>query len=113
MKVMILNYKEEIKEKDYSIDLDNFEYDQQLNLTIQKNSKIPLVHYTEIINSTTTFSKANLEQTDKDSAMNPILSTMTKTDTQKEVTDPDPSRFNALLATSTYTEAKEVTDKDK
>ena len=113
MKALILNYKEKIEDKGNSVELENYEYDEGLNLTIQKKSKLPLVHYEESINSTITFSKTGAEQSDKDHAINPLLATSSKTDTQKEVSDPDPSRFNALLATNTFTEnGKEVTDKD-
>lgn len=114
MRPFILNYMEKVKNETSFIDINDIIYDHNLNLTIHRTNGMPIISHQTMSNSTVTFSKTGTEAQDTDYNNETVLSTMTKTDTQKEGTDSDPGSFSFFMATHTFTETnKEPTDSDK
>lgn len=114
MKPLAFQFREFPKEK--SLDFSSIKYDKNLNLSIDKISKLPAVNCLNM--QTETFTKADGESLDSDasySAMSQLLSTQTRTYTSTEETDNDRDRsvIESLMATTTITESGEDTDQDK
>lgn len=112
MKPLIFEFKENPigETQDYSV----IEYDDMLNLSVNKLTGQPAI---ETINlETETFTKTNGESADSDrDGLSMIMDTETRTYTYSEASDSDKDR-NALLTlmdTTTLTESSETTDQDK
>jgi hypothetical protein len=106
----------EFKEIPTGVDLDYslIEYDNELNLSVNKLTRQPAIENIEM--DTTTFTKAGTEESDTDfKAIQMLLDTemVTLVDSEGTVSDKDRIALNALLDTTTLTESSEVTDQDK
>ena len=115
MKHILLEFSETPDQ--YDIDLSKITYDNDLNLNVLKNTKIPAITFAD--QQTETFTKTNGEGSDSDNDMKykiaPLLTTSTQTRTHNEASDCD-SKYNLsnLLDTSTQTFINsEVSDSDK
>ncbi|MEM6540089.1 MAG: hypothetical protein AAF634_02965 [Bacteroidota bacterium] len=88
-------------------------YDEELNLSIDKESGQPAF---DVLNmDTSTGTKVHNEVSDPDNTLNPIyLDTLTRTNTEMESTDTDANYLGLakLMDTSTFTESSEETDSD-
>ncbi|WP_154231844.1 hypothetical protein [Leptospira interrogans] len=116
MMPFILRYKEILNDKDDILYNKKTQYSKELNLTIDIETRNPLIFSDLSLASTITMTKSGAEGPDKDNErrINNLMATATRTDTLKEVTDSDPSRLALGFATGTYTETKkEVTDQDR
>ncbi len=115
MRHILLEFAEVPKQD--AIDMSMVEYDNELNLNVFKNTKIPAVTFAD--QQTETFTKTQGEGSDSDRDMkyniSSLLDTSTQTRTHNEVSDSD-SKYNlsSLLDTSTLTFVNnEVSDSDK
>lgn len=95
---------------DYSL----IEYDEQLNLSVNKKTKQPAID--TLTMDTETFTKANGEGSDSDdNGVRFLMDTETRTFTEAEEADNDRDRRNiqALMDTTTITESREAIDQDR
>ena len=95
---------------DYSL----IEYDNQLNLSIDKKTKQPAIDFLTM--DTETVTRANRENTDSDNnGVRMLMDTSTFTKAALDITDTDRDRLliQALMDTATLTESREDTDQDK
>ena len=112
MRPLALQFKETPKgtELDYSL----IEYDNTLNLSVNKITRQPAID--SVCLDTETFTKADRDVTDSDNnRVNMLIDTETRTFTSSEQSDSDRDRnsLQALMDTSTFTESTEATDQDK
>jgi len=112
MNPLILKFKEVPVEE--TLDYSAIIYDEELNLSICKNTKQPAIETIRM--DTETFTKAGNEESDSDCNLNNIfMDTETRTLTSKEESDSDSDLFTLkiLMDTTTFTrESKESTDQD-
>ncbi len=106
----------QFKETPTGVDLDFslIEYDDQLNLSVNKKTGHPAID--SISMDTETVTKAGAETSDTDqNGMKNLMDTETRTFTSTEQSDSDRDRMTmqALMDTSTLTESTESTDQDK
>ena len=94
-------------EFDYSI----IEYDNELNLSVDKTTKLPAIDSLNM--ETETFTKTGGEASDSDADFR--MDTATRTYTEMEATDSDANIHSLiqLMGTSTLTEASEAADSDE
>lgn len=92
---------------DYSI----IEYDNELNLSVDKTTRLPAIDSLNM--ETETFTKTGGEASDSDS--NFQMDTATRTYTQLESTDSDADIHSLiqLMGTSTLTKSSEAVDSDE
>lgn len=112
MRPLVFQFKETPTSKnlDYSL----IEYDEQLNLSVNKKTKQPAID--SLTMDTETFTKANRESSDSDrDVISMLMDTETRTYTEREEADSDyDSRsMQALMDTTTITESREDIDQDK
>jgi len=112
MKPLILQYTEKGNNENY--DFSKIEYDNQLNLTVDKNTRQPAIDYLNM--STVTGTRTYSEESDSDKEnTNIMMGTLTKTSYQMEGTDDD-AGFNsikAMMETTTLTMvSQESSDSD-
>lgn len=83
-----------------AFDYFDIEYDNELNLSVDKNTKLPAI---ESINmQTETFTKSGGESSDSDADFR--MDTATRTYTQMESTDSDANIQNSVKETSIFSE---------
>jgi len=112
MKPLAFQFKETPTSE--NIDYSLIEYDEQLNLSINKKTGQPAIE--TLTMDTETFTKAIGESSDSDRDSNSILmDTETRTYTRTEDADSDRDRqsMQALMDTTTITESREDSDQDK
>jgi hypothetical protein len=111
MKPLILEFQESPtgESHDYSM----IEYDDVLNLNVDKNTGLPAID--SISMETETFTKADGEGADSDrNGFNSFLITETGTKDDSEDTDSDKNGFNSIMVTETGTFASlEGSDSDR
>lgn len=112
MKPFIFEFKESPNEeaKDYSL----IEYDDNLNLSVNKMTRQPAI--VELSLETETFTKTQGESADSDrNGLSMLMDTETRTFTHSEASDSDRDRnmLQNLMGTTTLTESTETTDQDK
>lgn len=112
MKPLTLEFKEipNGADLDYSL----IEYDNELNLSVNKQTRQPAIENVEM--DTTTFTKAGTEESDTDfNGIKMLLDTemITLVNSEGTVSDKDKIALNALLDTTTLTESSETSDQDK
>lgn len=106
----------EFAEKPKSVELDFslIEYNEQLNLSINKQTRQPAI---DVLNlETETFTKTQGEASDSDhNGISNFMGTETSTFTSTEQSDSDRDKLSllALMDTTTLTESTEATDQDK
>lgn len=112
MKPLILEYTEQPTMN--TLDFSLIEYDENLNLSVEKQTKKPAIEFLNM--STETFTKTYSESSDSDAnQISPLMGTKTKTYTSTEASDND-NVYNSvklLMGTKTLTESVETTDNDK
>lgn len=112
MRPLALQFKETPTNE--NLDFSLIEYDEQLNLSVNKKTRQPAIDSLEM--DTETFTKADRESSDSDhDAINMLLDTETRTYTEREESDSDCDRISiqALMDTTTITESREDVDQDK
>jgi hypothetical protein len=118
---------------------ENIVYDQELNLSVLKGTKIPAITYCNLVTETFTKSDGDITDSDKDIIRRPsdsyttnkgnisdssldlyqgisdLLVTETSTYNSTEPSDSDKDHYHLgqLMATQTLTETLEATDSDK
>jgi len=111
MKPLLLQFKEAPKSAnlDYSI----IEYDDELNLSIDRITRKPAVDCLQV--NTETFTKANGEVSDCDNSIQLLVGSETLTLNRGELVDvgSNMERLRALMDTTTVTEAREDLDQDR
>jgi len=112
MKPLIFEFKETPtgEAQDYSL----IEYDDRLNLSVNKLTGQPAIDTVNL--ETETFTKTQGEGADSDrSGLSILMDTETRTFTHSEASDSDKDRMalQNLMATTTLTESSETTDQDK
>lgn len=112
MKPLILQYTE--KGIDENFDFSKIEYDNQLNLTVDKRTRQPAIDYLNMSTVTGTRTYSETSDSDQDN-VNLMMGTLTKTSYQLEGSDDDAS-FNSIksmLETRTLTlVSQESSDSD-
>ncbi|MBZ5857323.1 hypothetical protein [Flavihumibacter profundi] len=112
MRPLIFEFKENPtgEPQDYSL----IEYDDTLNLSINKFTGQPAIDTVNL--ETETFTKTQGESADSDrSGLSMLMDTETRTFTHSESSDSDKDRMalQNLMATTTLTESSETADQDK
>ncbi len=112
MRPLIFEFRENPigEAQDYSL----IEYDDNLNLSVNKLTGQPAIDTVNL--ETETFTKTQSEGADSDrSGLNLLMDTETSTFTHSEASDSDKDRMTLqnLMATTTLTESSETTDQDK
>jgi len=112
MKPFILNFKEIPTGE--GLDYTTIDYDEKLNLSICKKTKLPAISFLDMATETSTRTQGESSDSDK-SYMNKLLDTATKTLSGGEESDSDreTKKLLNLVDTTTITESSESTDKDK
>ena len=108
MKPLIFEFLEKPSGKD--IDYSIIEYDEEMNLCVDKNTKLPAIESLNM--ETETFTKTDGEASDSDADF--YMDTATRTFTELEATDSDANIHSLiqLMTTSTLTESSETIDSD-
>lgn len=113
MKPLILQYLEKPVRGNFNASL--LEYDEKLNLTIDKKTRKPAISYLNL--ETETFTKTFSEESDsdRDNNMAIYMGTVTQTFTQLEGSDDDNDlrMIKQMMSTRTITESVETADSDK
>lgn len=109
MKPIIFEFLEKPSETefDYSV----IEYDNELNLSVDKTTRLPAIDSLNM--ETETFTKTGGEASDSDADFQ--MDTATRTYTEMEATDSDANIHSLiqLMGTSTLTESSEAVDSDE
>lgn len=112
MRPLIFEFKENPtgEAQDYSL----IEYDDILNLSVNKETRQPAIDTINL--ETETFTKNQGESADSDrSGLSMLMDTETRTFTHSEASDSDKDRMalQNLMVTTTLTESSETADQDK
>lgn len=109
MKPITFEFLEQPSQPDF--DYSVIEYDNELNLSIDKITRLPAID--SLVMETETFTKTDGEATDSDSDFQ--MDTATRTFTQLEATDNDADIYSLIqiMGTSTLTETNETVDSDE
>ncbi|HNP66287.1 MAG TPA: hypothetical protein PKH16_00145 [Aequorivita sp.] len=109
MKPITFEFLEQPSQSDF--DYSVIEYDNELNLSIDKITRLPAID--ALVMETETFTKTDGEATDSDSDFQ--MDTATRTFTQLEATDNDADIYSLIqiMGTSTLTENNETVDSDE
>ena len=112
MKPLAFQFKETPTRENFDYSL--IEYDEQLNLSVNKKTRQPAIDTMTM--DTETFTKASGESSDADNnGISMLMDTETRTYTQAEESDSDRDRrsIQALMDTTTITESREDIDQDR